>query len=42
LFPQSSSKFYSWLHKGRVPLPNTNGFRLAGVLWILLVLVVSF
>jgi len=34
-------RFYSWLHGGRFGVPREWGVRIAGALWILLVLFVA-
>ena len=40
-FPQSVMRFYTWFHRGRVVMPQSIGIRVAGLAWIVLVLVVS-
>jgi len=41
LVPRSVLRFYSWLHSGRFGIPREWGVRIAGALWILLVLFVA-
>jgi hypothetical protein len=40
-FPGSVIRFYTWFHRGRVRMPSRFGIRLAGALWIALVVVVT-
>ncbi len=37
LFPGLVIRFYTWLHRNKVIMPNKFGVRLCGVLWITLV-----
>ena len=40
-FPRSVIRFYSWFHRGRTSMPSRpSGVRLAGALWVTLVVVV--
>jgi hypothetical protein len=39
--PTNVIGFYTWFHKGQVKTPSAFGVRLAGVLWILLVTIVT-
>ena len=39
-FPGSVISFYSWFHRSSVGMPRTNGVRVAGALWVVLVAVV--
>lgn len=38
LFPQSVLGFYKKLHRHQVNLPNTFGVRIAGVMWLTLII----
>jgi hypothetical protein len=40
LFPAAVLKFYTWLHRGRAKLPQPSGVRIAGSIWVLVVLAV--
>ena len=37
LFPQSAIAFYTWFHKGHVKMPTSRGVRIAGFIWILII-----
>jgi succinate-acetate transporter protein len=41
-FPGSVISFYKWFHRGKGTLPSLLGVRLAGALWILLVVAVAW
>jgi hypothetical protein len=41
LFPESVIRFYSWFHRRRPPIPGTRGVRLAGAIWLVLLIVVT-
>ena len=40
VLPATVIRFYTWFHRGAVRLPDTIGVRVAGALWLVLVLVV--
>ena len=42
VMPHKVIRFYEWFHSGKVKMPQPFGVRLAGVIWILLVLAVSW
>jgi hypothetical protein len=41
VFPRSVVSFYTWFHRGRVKMPGIFLVRLVGVLWILMVFIVT-
>jgi hypothetical protein len=41
LHPASVLRFYAWFHRGRVRLPPPAGIRVAGLLWIVVVVAVT-
>jgi hypothetical protein len=41
VFPQSVIRFYTWFHHGHISIPKATGIRVAGLLWIGLIVVVS-
>jgi len=41
-FPRTVIVLYTWFHRGRVAMPPTSGVRIAGALWLALVVVVAF
>ena len=38
--PKSVIAVYRWLHKGAVSLPRSSGVRVAGALWVLLMVTI--
>ena len=38
LFPASVIRFYLWFHRGKIAMLKPNGVRIAGFLWLILVL----
>ena len=41
VFPNSAIRFYTRFHSGKVRLPRPLGVRLAGALWIVLVIMLA-
>jgi hypothetical protein len=41
VFPRSVIRFYTWFHRGRVAMPRPIGVRLAGFLWVALIVLAS-
>jgi hypothetical protein len=42
VFPRSVIAFYTRFHRGAVRMPPASGVRIAGALWIALVIIVEF
>ncbi len=42
MFPGSVIRFYTWFHRGKVKLPGEVGIRLAGAIWLVVVIAVFF
>jgi succinate-acetate transporter protein len=40
IFPKIVIRFYAWFHRGRIKPPSVLGVRLAGAMWILLMMIV--
>ena len=40
LLPNSVIRFYTWFHRGELKLPAVRGVRLAGAIWLIVVVAV--
>jgi hypothetical protein len=38
LFPKTVLRFYKWFHRGKARMPGPSGVRIAGALWVALLL----
>ena len=42
LYPTSVRRSYTWFHRGRVHMPSDRGIRIAGAIWLCLMMVVCW